>query len=108
MKWPWVSRLAYDLLVDERDRLRAQNDDLLQTLKGIRRVGAGLKETPRKPKEQVQREPIPREIRELYLGFSSAGVSALDFQVDELRRNGHPWPEIKKLLERQLETAGAM
>jgi hypothetical protein len=41
MKLPWVSRTAYELLLDERDRLRAKKDALKSAARRKRRKQRG-------------------------------------------------------------------
>lgn len=102
MRLPWVSRTAYDLVVDERNRLRRQNDELMETQKRIRRVHSGLPETPRKRHKQ---EPIelPLSLEELIGGFASLAVrDDIRRQAREMHSNGTPFAEIERVLKVQL------
>lgn len=103
MRWPWVSRSAFELLLDERDRLRARNDHLEDSLIGIQRVRHGMRETPRPAKQTHAPEPIPEQVRAIYEGFNSKAVrDDIARQCRELRAGGTPWVEIQRALERQL------
>ena len=62
MRWPWVSRLAYDVVSDECARLRRVNDELTDHLARLVRVEHGLPERKTEPRKVV---PMPPEIREL-------------------------------------------
>ena len=96
MKWPWVSRLAYDQAIADRDHWR-------ELATRVRRVEVGMPEAPREkaaPPEPVQ---IPAEILEIIAGFDSPAVqSELKRQVIQSFEQNTPWPEIQRLLERQL------
>lgn len=79
MKWPWVSRLAFELLERElqaRDReierLNGRIDDLLDHRKRLQRVEKGIREEPRGAK--AEREQVPDEIRRLIMSFDSEAV----------------------------------
>ena len=103
MKWPWVSRSAYDLLMEERDRLREQNDELLGTYTRIQRVRSGLRETPKPQPRKVETEKIPAEIEEIVRGFSSfAHRTNIRDQIRGMRANGTPFSEIEKALKAQV------
>lgn len=106
MKWPWVSRLAYDLVLDERDRLRAMCDKLTDDIVRIQRTKQGLREAPRPPKERVDLT-VPPDIIDMIAGFQSPAVKdEVERQAKQLRANGTPWPEIRKLLETELLEPG--
>jgi len=61
MKWPWVSRRAFDMVTDERDRLRAQNESLIDALTRMQRFQMGMTE---KPKENGRKmEPMPAPLK---------------------------------------------
>lgn len=103
MKWPWVSRLALDLVLDERDRLREQNKMLTNTVVSLQRKSFGMKEEP--PKPTAARDPgwmteeIPPAIAELVGGWDSEAMrSAVEIDIRNARRQGTPWGEIERLL----------
>jgi len=101
MKWPLVSRRAFDIVLDERDRLRARNDELHDSMIRIQRVRHGMKEAPRpEPKPVVVQ--IPAEVRKLYAGFSEVHRRDLDRQCRQMATQGTPWTEIMRLLEVQM------
>lgn len=59
MNWPWVSRLAYNVVREENDRLRTQNDGLIDHLTRMDRREHGLGETQPSAKP---REPMSPEV----------------------------------------------
>lgn len=94
MKWPWIARSAYDVVVDERDRLRAQNDRLTDHLTRVQRREAGMTETPRAPRPAL--EPMPRDLHDHIRGFASKALQRT--QLEEAYRRhgrGEPWDSIK-------------
>ena len=96
IKWPWVSRLAYDTVAAERDRLRDQNDKLIDHITRIDRASQGLTETPRQPKPQ--QEPMPAELREYIMSFPNKGYQSMMWKAAWDRRLKHheSWDEITK------------
>ena len=96
MRWPWVSRRAYELLLEEREFLRGQ----IEALTRISRASHGLPEEPRKPKTKRPTDPVPVEILELIAGFGSGPVqSMIRGQVETMREAGTPYGEIEKILK---------
>tara|TARA_Y100000310_G_scaffold273098_1_gene288399 strand:- start:12245 stop:12580 length:336 start_codon:yes stop_codon:yes gene_type:complete len=69
MRWPWVSRHAYDLVVE-------QNTKMLDELLRLRRREAGMPEQPRPDPRPEAQQPaeIPDEIEALINEFQSEGV----------------------------------
>lgn len=76
-----MSRSAFDLVVEERDRLRAQNDDLMDHLRRRDRAEAGLRETP---VQKPGREPIPEEVMDQINRWESRAVR--DRQLEDAHR----------------------
>lgn len=97
MTWPWVSRLAYETIRDERDRLRTQNDTLVEHLTRVQRREAGMPELPRQRAEPP--EPIPAEVTRLLDGFSPEIKKQLELEARQARRNGKPWNSIQQSIE---------
>jgi len=105
MRWPWVSRLAYDLLVSERDSLRAQVAMLQADMIRVKRAEMGLRETPRVVKPEMQRPPeVPPEVRALYEGRCQSKVFEVEIerQAVEMFKAGNPWPEVRRVLALQV------
>lgn len=104
MKLPLVSRLAFDMVRDERDRLRAQNDDLLDTLKAVKRVEVGLREKPRPTREERRRPMVPLHVSRLYEGRfqNPATESEIKRRCEDMASGGTPWGEIEKVLLAEL------
>ncbi|MCK5316311.1 MAG: hypothetical protein KAJ55_00275 [Anaerolineales bacterium] len=60
MIWPLVSARAYELVLDERDRLRVQNDAYFEHLKRMDRLEHGVAELS--PEKRKPAEPVMPEI----------------------------------------------
>ena len=102
MKWPWVSRLAFDLVKEERDRRITENDQLRNALVAIQRKQSGMTELP-KERNAMKPVEIPAEVSALIERYDSeVHRAALKDQVVSLYRGGAPWPEIKTLLEQNV------
>jgi len=93
MKWPWIARSAYDVVLDERDRLRAQNDRLTDHLTRVQRREAGMTETPRAPRPAL--EPMPRELHDYIKGIAGGSLQK-EIRDRCYRRHakGEPWQSI--------------
>jgi len=111
MKWPWVSRLLYEqlqthysvlrdvaqerleIVQNENQRLRDQNEKLIDHVTRMDRVEHGKAEQPRVPRPAI--EAMPKEIREHIKGFASSSVQAeLRNELFNRHRQGTPWNEI--------------
>lgn len=94
MKWPWVSRLAFELLERENERLNARLDQLIDHRKRLERVGSGIREEPASARRK-RSDQIPQELRDLIAGYESSAVQAVIY--DEVRgafAEGQDWDEI--------------
>ena len=102
MRWPWVSRTAYDLLLDERDRLRAKNDNWEDHMRRVERKDRGMTELPTERRKPV--EPMPPELERVIEKFSSETIrQSLRNQARIARvREGKPWSRIQAELESSL------
>lgn len=106
MKWPWVSRVALDMALDENTRLRAQNDKLLDTVITLQRKSFGMKELAPTMPDMVQHqdsgwmtEEVPDNIVEIVEGFESSAIKdAIMLDIRNARRQGTPWDEIYRLM----------
>lgn len=106
MKLPWVSRLAYETVVEERDRLREQNDSLIDGLTRIQRFQAGLAETPRPERKQV--EPMPRELEEYCLKIGDPAIrQQTKREMYRRHQRGTPWSEMVRELVQEEAGNGA-
>lgn len=103
MKWPWVSRLALELVREERDRLRLLNDKLIEATERLARRQAGMSELPRQPSPvPKKREPIPDRIEEVIGLFASEAVRVnLREQLHIRRAHGDSWEMLEQELLRQ-------
>jgi hypothetical protein len=93
MKWPWVSRRAYDAVVDQKDVLLDQNSKLIEHLSRKSRFEAGMSETPRPPPKM--REPMPEVLRDNIAGGSDSSMRRM--RRTELERRysrGESWDAI--------------
>lgn len=107
MRLPWVSRLAYELVLDERNRLRAQNDSLVDALGRIGRAKSGLPESVRPaPEPQAQRPvELPDSIEVLIQGFASEAIrDSLREQARMLYAAGNPWSSIEASIAISLDS----
>jgi len=98
----WVSRTAFNLLLDERDRLRKQNDELLDSFTRVRRKEAGM------PEDHVRKrnkdEDLPPEVFSYIKGFDSEVMqAAVEEDVRRARVNGTTWEEIIEILKNDSE-----
>ena len=105
MRWP-VSRLAYDVVCSERDRLREQNDRVLahvltltENITRIQRAALGMSEAPKQPREI---KPMPARIREVLSEVSDARIRVM--QTREAYRRYHEdgsWDRLEGELARE-------
>ena len=104
MRWPWVSRAAFDLLLDERNRLRKQNDDMLDSVTRVRRKEAGMPESSVRQREVV--EDLPPEVVRYIMGFESEIMQhGVEDDVRRARKNGTSWAEIIEILKSDMDEA---
>lgn len=109
MRWPWVSRRAFDALVDQLDEQRQrsiglaaqvdlvvhQNAGLLDHIMRMQRREAGLPEAPRQQKPDIG--PIPRPLLDHINSFAAKSVRKLQRdQAIQRRKNGEPWEVIMR------------
>lgn len=106
MRWPWVSRLAFDVVCAERDSWRAKAEVLTDAMLRLKRVEMGLREVPRPaPKADLQKPvEVPEQVRRLYEGRcqSPAIERVIEEQAVEMFKGGAPWAEVARLLTLQL------
>ena len=93
MKQLWVSRLAYDTLESERDRLVEQNKELIESLTRVKRFEAGMTETPRAPRKAL--EPMPEALNADIMAGSDGGIRRMR-RSTYMKRNvrGESWDSI--------------
>jgi len=93
MRWPWVSRLAYETVCAERDRLMAQNDTFVAHLTRMDRVDRGLSETARIPRAALV--PMSPELRGYIDAFASPAIrKAMRDQAYRRHASGQSWETI--------------
>ena len=101
MKWFWVSRRAYDLAIEERDRLRVQVDGVIDTLTRIQRAQMGMSEVPRQRKERVV-EPMPPEVYEYIERTANPSLRSEQKRVVWRRHGtGESWDSILEDIQKQ-------
>ena len=99
-----VSRLAFDLVREERDTLRRQVEQLQDQLLRLRRREAHMPEVPRQQQAPQQIEDMPPEVLTLLRGFESEAIrTAMEEDIRRARKAGTPWTEIVSLLRADLE-----
>ena len=95
LRFPWVSRLAFDVVVDECERLRSQNGTLVEALTRLRRAETGLSETPKAPRAMV--EPIPADVLEYCNAFLNPSIRKQNRDtVIRRRASGESWAAIRR------------
>lgn len=98
---PWVSRLAYDAVCSERDRLRLQLDSLLDHVKRTDRLEHGVSEVPRPPRPPL--EPMPHSLREKLDGWSNASIRREERnQCFRRHAQGVSWAQIEQEVDARI------
>lgn len=102
MRWPWVSRVAYDLVVEERDRLMHKNDNWEDHVRRTDRKDRGMTELPTKKKEPM--EAIPASLEYVIGKFASESTRQLLRNQARIARvrEGKTWSGIQAELEASL------
>ena len=81
--------------LDERDRLREQNDRLLEHLARMDRVEHGVSEQPRPAKPAL--EPMPDDLKRYIDGYANSSQRGeLRKQANKRYRDGTPWSVIRR------------
>lgn len=103
MTWPLVSRRAFVVVSDERDRLRAQVDRLLDHVTRMDRVEHGLHELPQQASKA--REPMPDSLRaEIEMVGTAANRKQLEDAAYKLHGRGFTWTSIEAKLRKHRES----
>tara|TARA_R110000824_G_scaffold241573_2_gene430306 strand:- start:1542 stop:1856 length:315 start_codon:yes stop_codon:yes gene_type:complete len=99
VKWPLVSRTAYELLLDERDRLRGKNDGWEDHVRRVTRSEQGMTELPTERRSAP--EPIPSSLSYIIDKFDSEHTRQGLRNSARLahHREGKAWSEIQAELE---------
>ena len=93
MKWPLVSRRAYDLLLAECDRSRSMVDDLLEHVTRMDRTEHGLLELPYTKPDPP--EPLPEALQDYVDGWQDCTVRRQVVRSILLaRQDGKSWDAI--------------
>src|SRR5690606_20434089 len=88
-----VARQQFDLLQQQVNFLRHQNEQLINQLTRIKRKEVGLPEVPRPPRERPK--PMPRELIDYCNKFASENVRRAEMEALERRhRDGESWDSI--------------
>jgi hypothetical protein len=95
MKWPWVSRGAFEAVCGERDRLIEQNGKLLDHVKRVDRAEHGLAEVPREPRKKI--ESMPDDLAEHLNAFADPSIRRAQ-RNEAYKRHlaGESWEAIKR------------
>lgn len=72
MRWPWVSRVAYDDMRDERDRLLALVERLTDQIVRIERRAHGMSELPAEPRKP--RPKLPPQLVQAISAYESPHI----------------------------------
>lgn len=99
MRWPWISRLAYDTLVDERDWLRAQNDELKDQIIRIARREHKMPEVGPKPDQRKGEEPIPGFVEDVIQQWDNPHHQEMArSRARQLKRELKTWEAVRDAL----------
>lgn len=102
MKFPIVSRLAYDSVCSERDWLRAELEKTRDHKRRIERKERGLSEIA--PKERKPIPPMPDTMKEKIRMWGDEQIQKdLETRAYNLVRGGKSWAEAEDILDRHME-----
>ena len=88
-----MSRRAFDLVLDERDRLRAEVDELMAHVKRMDRVEHGLLELPYE--RPAPPEGMPTELQEYVDGWQDRNIRReVVRSIVQARQDGKEWDQI--------------
>lgn len=110
MRWPWVSRRAFEIAEQEHERLtihltqeidwlREENEKLREHGKRMDRVDRGLGEVPRPPKPPL--EEMPKHVHELIMRYGDPRTQLM-LKRDAYRAHhtrGEPWDAIYRRMK---------
>ena len=100
MNWPWVSRLALDAVLSERDRLRELNDKLVDSIIRIQRKEIGLPEI--QPEKRQPVEPLPQAVIGLINAWDDPLIRAdMEKQARAVYRQSKDWNAVIEALQVQ-------
>lgn len=100
MRWPLVSRLAFDVVVSERDHLRTENARLSESLVRIGRHEAGMAEQPRPARPPI--EPMPDTLKDYIAKWGSHDLrKSQTTEAYKRHIRGVPWTTIEADLRDQ-------
>lgn len=105
MTWPWVSRRAYELVVEERALLREQLSEARAQIARYINRDMGISDTPRPqyPPQAQRPAAIPPDLERLIGGFQSEALRvAIRDQCRMRYADGSNWDEITSEVNRQL------
>lgn len=98
MKWPWVSRLAYDAVVNERDWLRIQLQVEQNHNTRIERKLMGLPEISPVTRKAIP--PMPETLAEKIRQWGDENIQIdLTNRANNMARAGKPWSQIEAKLD---------
>lgn len=103
IRWPWVSRLAFDLVCAERDRYIAMLDRFATANVRIERAKVGLPEVEKDPKRP---DPMPSTLRDKCMKFGSALSQQNMLSLCERRHSGGvSWEQVEREFDNGLSAA---
>lgn len=79
------------MVIDERDRLREQNNNLTDAIVRMQRRERGMAEVPREPRAQPL--PMPRELADHIAGYATPSIRKMlrDQAYKRHHVHGEPW-----------------
>jgi len=101
MRWPWVSRLAFDLAVERYEKAEERAQKLQDHVTRVTRKELGMTEEPRTAPRVTETElEIPDEVEMLIREYDSEQTRVrLRAEARASRMHGTPWSEIQKVLD---------
>jgi hypothetical protein len=97
MRWPWVSRLAFEEVQYERDRLQARVDELVGHVVRMDRVALGRPEVA--TDRRAAPEPMPKKLREMIDDWSEPTRTQLLQEAVAAYNKRRSWEPVVKQFE---------
>jgi predicted transglutaminase-like cysteine proteinase len=101
MRWPWVSRLAFDAVCNERDYLRAELSKQREHAVRLERAATGLSEL--QPQKRKTLERMPEDVAKLINMMGDENIRATEeAKAYNLALKKGSWEPVRQKLEEAL------